>query len=152
MPLTRCTTAIVGGCEACRPIIVEPAIGSTHRNAALPLAERRLIQDWVVKARKHGQSPHQVVAWVRRKVGPSICTWRFLASGELGSAVPCVLCCRELQRFGFRVVCSQGAGEWFRGHLGSEGAPRCKLTVNQELRMQGLKRTGSFEQQQQQQL
>jgi hypothetical protein len=91
-----------------------------------------LIQDWILRARKHGRPAHQIVSWVRRKVGPVLCTWRFLVNGELGCATPCLLCSRELQRFGFKTFCSQGGEEWFRGELGAEGAPVCKLTSTQE--------------------
>lgn len=107
-------------------------------------AERRLIQEWVVKARKHGQSGHQVISWVRRKVGPSVCTWRFLANGELGCATPCILCSKELLRFGFKVVCSQGSGQdWYQGHLDSEGAPRSKLTSAQSRQICGGASSGA---------
>ena len=82
-------------------------------------------------ARKHGVRPHQVVNWVRRKIGADICIWRSRSDNTLGCAVPCLLCQRELLRFDLRVHCSQASGEWFSGRLSDPAAPQSFLTLAQ---------------------
>ena len=68
--------------------------------------------------------------WVRRKAGPDISTWRY-AEGKLAVAVPCVLCRREIMRFGFRLQCPLGPDEVFYGRLDEADAPISKLTTGQ---------------------
>ena len=74
---------------------------------------------------------HQVVTWVRRKLGADVLVWRFTADGTLAVATPCKLCFRELQRFDLRVHCSLGPGSWFSGRLSEPEAPPVGLTSGQ---------------------
>lgn len=101
----------------------------THHVA--PYAERRLLDCWVNKARKKGVQPHAVVAWVRRKIGPDITTWRYTADGSIGCAIPCQQCRRELVRFGLRVTCPLMDHSWFRGFLTDADAPESCPTSGQ---------------------
>lgn len=95
-------------------------------------AERRLLDTWVSQARSSGCRPHQVVRWVRRKVGSDIVVWRVRADGSAGCSLPCVLCQRQLQLFGLRVTCTTSDGRLWRGHLGkSDDSPVCKSTSGQ---------------------
>ena len=86
-----------------------------------------------MRARKKGLSGQRAVAWVRRKLGPDISTWRINASGAVCCAVPCVLCRREILRFGFRLSCPLGQGRYFCGWLDDAAAPVSKLTSQQRL-------------------
>lgn len=95
------------------------------------IAERRLLSAWVEEARKAGQRPHQVVAWVRRKAGGAVCVWRLRRDGSLGCSVPCVCCSRELLKFGLKVYCVSSDGAWFDGWLDEPGAPRSQPTSGQ---------------------
>lgn len=76
-----------------------------------------------------------IVQWVRRKHGSHITVWRQKADGTLGSAVPCVVCRREIERFGLRVHCTVAAAPpadpWFHGRLDDAAAPRSKPTSGQ---------------------
>lgn len=96
----------------------------------LRCAACRLLESYVAEARKHGVRAHQVVLWVRRKLGPHISVWRKRSDGSFGCATPCVLCQRELKRYDLRVYCSQDTG-WFVGRLTEEGAPQAQLTTAQ---------------------
>lgn len=111
---------------------------STHRCCA----ERRLLDTWISKARRHGLQQHQVVTWIRRKAGADITVWRQLANGTLGCATPCVFCSKELQRFDLKVHCvvqRDGCAEmsWFSGRLNEDGAPCSKMTSGQKMQLQG---------------
>lgn len=117
------------------------ATSSSHRCCA----ERRLLDSWVVKARRRGLGAHQIVTWVRRKVGAHVTVFRTLADGSLGCAAPCLLCQRELLRFDLRVHCSLAPERWWSGRLTDDSAPRGKLTARQRMMMPGA------DQQQQQQ-
>ncbi len=118
---------------------------------------RRLLDTWVLAARRHGVPSHKVVPWVRRKLGPAVVVLRFRGDGSLGCSVPCVLCQRELKRFDLQVHCFVGAGPgggagggsalrrshadggaaaspeggWFSGRLSDAGAPTPVLTAGQ---------------------
>lgn len=70
---------------------------------------------------------------MRRKLGPDISTWRVCADGSLGSAVPCVLCRKQLVRYGFRLNCAVGQQLVWRGSLSDGAAPASKLTSQQRL-------------------
>ncbi|KAK9831841.1 hypothetical protein WJX81_000528 [Elliptochloris bilobata] len=105
---------------------IENGVVSNHRCCA----ERRLLESYVAEARKHGVRPHQVVLWVRRKLGAHISVWRKRSDGTFGCATPCVLCQRELKRYDLRVHCSQDTG-WFVGRLSEAGAPQAQLTTAQ---------------------
>jgi hypothetical protein len=94
-------------------------------------AERRLISAWVRRAHKSGAFGHQVVPWVRRKLGPDISTWRVGADGVLASSFPCVLCRKEILRFGLRLSCPLGGAAMWYGTLDEAGAPVSKLTSQQ---------------------
>ncbi len=109
---------------------------SDSRSPPPPPAERRLLSCWISDARKHGLRSHQIVTWVRRKVGGDITVWRYQKNGVLGCAMPCVFCARELRRFDMRVHCSQGGGDWFSGHLdqpqgAGRGPPEARPTAGQ---------------------
>ncbi len=100
----------------------------------------RLLDSYIQQARRAGVAPHKLVAYVRRKLGPSIAVWRRTADGALACAAPCLFCARELRRFDLRVHCSLDAhGGWFSGKLSEPGAPQPLLTGGQEsvLRKQG---------------
>lgn len=120
--------------------------------AHLPLCPNcRLLDTWVLAARRHGVPSHKVVPWVRRKLGPAVVVLRFRGDGSLGCSVPCVLCQRELNRFDLQVHCYVGAGPgggsdksavdgaaaarheggWFSGRLSDVGAPTPVLTAGQ---------------------
>lgn len=73
----------------------------------------------------------KVVNWVRRKIGPDICVWRYLNDGSMGCATPCLLCQRVLLKFDLRVHCCQVGGEWFSGKLSDSDAPASVLTSGQ---------------------
>ena len=88
----------------------------------------RLLNLWIRQARVHGVKPHQVVNWVRRKLGADICVYRQLCDGTLGCATPCLLCQRELLRFDMRVHVSQTSTLWFSGRLSDFDAPLSQLT------------------------
>lgn len=107
---------------------------SNHRCCA----ERRLLEAWRRRARQHGVRRHQVVTWIRRKVGANICVWRERVDRSLGCATPCVLCCREMLRYDLRVHCSlqsSGHDAWYTGKLDSTDAPRSKPTLGQRMHM-----------------
>ncbi|EFJ45426.1 hypothetical protein VOLCADRAFT_105974 [Volvox carteri f. nagariensis] len=104
---------------------------SDHRACA----ERRLIDTWVLEARKHGQRPHQVAQWIRRKAGTTIVIWRRLHDGTLGCSVPCVCCRQLLQHYGLRVSCVLEGGSWWDGRLDQPGAPLSKPTSGQRHKM-----------------
>ncbi|KAL4457697.1 hypothetical protein ABPG75_012562 [Micractinium tetrahymenae] len=139
---------------AARCLDGEGAVSSNHRCCA----ERRLLDTWVLAARRHGVPSHKVVPWVRRKLGPAVVVLRFRGDGSLGCSVPCVLCQRELNRFDLQVHCFLGAGPgcgsggsgasrsaaaasstacaggeggWFSGRLSDAGAPTPVLTAGQ---------------------
>ena len=95
---------------------------------------RRLLESWVKDARRHGVEKHQIVTWVRRKLGGDVLVWRFTADGCLAVAIPCTLCSRELQRFDIRVHCSLGPDSWFSGRLNEAQAPPVGLTSGQRRR------------------
>ncbi len=101
-----------------------------HTVSTAPARARRLLESYVAEARKHGVRPHQVTAWVRRKLGAHISVWRKRSDGTFGCATPCVLCQRELKRYDLRVHCSQDTG-WFVGRLSEEHAPQAQLTTAQ---------------------
>lgn len=100
---------------------------SDHRACA----ERRLIDVWKGEARRHGQRPHQIARWIRRKAGPNICVWRRLQDGSLGCSVPCVCCRVLLSSLDLRVSCVREDGEWWEGKLDDPAAPRSKPTTGQ---------------------
>lgn len=107
------------------------AISSSHRCCA----ERRLLDTWVAKARRRGMARHQIVTWVRRKVGAHVTVFRTLADGTLACAAPCLLCQRELVRFDLRVHCSLSPEQWWSGRLTDATAPPGKLTARQRMTM-----------------
>ena len=72
--------------------------------------------------------------WIRRKTPNTLTVWRHLRDGSLGNAVPCCLCRKAIERFGFRVQCSLGGDAWFRGYLDQPDAPASKLTSMQMAR------------------
>jgi len=92
------------------------------------------LESWVKDARRHGVERHQVVTWVRRKLGGDVVVWRHTADGVLAVATPCTLCCRELQRFDLRVHCSLGPDSWYSGRLNEAQAPPVGLTSGQRRR------------------
>ena len=106
-------------------------------------AERRLLNLWIRQARVHGVKPHQIVNWVRRKLGPDICVYRQLCDGTLGCATPCLLCQKELLRFDMRVHVSQTPTLWFSGRLSDLDAPLSQLTGMQR-RSFGWKGAGTY--------
>ena len=90
-------------------------------------AERRMLRQWVERARRSGVA--EIVHWVRPKAGSSIMVWRLLADGQFSCAVPCVFCRKALNVFRPEVVCSVEPSAWFAGHLTDEDAPPPKLTL-----------------------
>jgi hypothetical protein len=92
---------------------------------------RRLIQSYISAARRHGVPTHQVVSWVRRKLGADVVIIRQRSDGTLGCAIPCLFCQRELLRFDLRVHCSLSNGGFFSGRLTDRGAPKPTLTMGQ---------------------
>ncbi|GLC37266.1 hypothetical protein PLESTB_001142100 [Pleodorina starrii] len=104
--------------------------------ATMAMACDELINTWVVEARKHGQRPHQIAQWIRRKAGTTICVWRRLQDGSLGCSVPCVLCRQLLQHFDLRVSCVVEGGAWWDGRLDAPDAPASKPTSGQRRRRQ----------------
>ena len=93
----------------------------------------RLIEGYKDQARRHGITGHRVNTWVRRKLGPRIAVWRFRADGSYGSAIPCLLCQRELVRFDLTVFYTQSTGAWTSGRpaLNSWDSEGAKLTSGQ---------------------
>ncbi|KAL4433928.1 hypothetical protein ABPG75_000369 [Micractinium tetrahymenae] len=94
-------------------------------------AERRLIGNCVVEARRRGVPPHKVAGYVRRRLGGGVCIFRFRADGSPGCSAPCTLCAREIQRFDLKVCCLLEGGEVFCGRLSDPGAPPAKVTGGQ---------------------
>ncbi len=125
--------AASGGCSNVKASAVIAQANSAWccRPSFLAHAERRLLGSWIVEARKRGLRNHQIVTWVRRKVGPDIMVWRYHGDGLLACATPCLFCARELQRFDMRVHCSQGDETWFSGRLHEEQAPEARPTAGQ---------------------
>lgn len=85
-------------------------------------------------ARRHGCARHEVVPWVRRKVGAWMCVWRLLADGSTACATPCILCSRQLSQFDLRVVCTLDHERCFAGRLSDPSAPKSKETSGQRAR------------------
>ena len=103
---------------------MQASASSTHRCCA----ERRLLEQWVWKANKHGVHPSRTVCWVRRKLGQDITLYR-ASEGKLACAFPCVACRVELLRFDLRVHCiCNHSLDWFSGKLSQQKAPESKLT------------------------
>ena len=94
-------------------------------------AERRLLKNWMVQAKKKGVPSHHTVCWIRRKMGPNIVTWRLTSDGTHGCSVPCVYCRQEIIKFRLRVTCCVGNNKWFCGYLTDHDAPESKLTSGQ---------------------
>jgi hypothetical protein len=86
---------------------------------------------WAQEARKHGQRPHQVARWIRRKAGTTVCIWRQLRDGSLGVSVPCICCRQLLTQLDLRVCCVVEGGKWWGGRLDSPEAPASKPTSGQ---------------------
>ena len=91
-------------------------------------AERAFLAAWLRRAARHGVKTCAAVAWVRRKVGNSVTVARFQADGTRACSAPCVLCSRELERFGLRAWYVDGDG---RLTVGLPDAPR--LTSGQRV-------------------
>ncbi|KAK9867686.1 hypothetical protein WJX84_003091 [Apatococcus fuscideae] len=104
-----------------------------------PAAQRRLLEQWIQEARRHGVAHHKVVSWVRRKIGPDILIWRCRSDGSRGCATPCVLCHRQLCKFDLRVHCSLDAQQWFSGRLTDFDAPSPVLTSGQRRQWQAYR-------------
>lgn len=94
-------------------------------------AERRLIGNCVVEARRRGVPPHKVASYVRRRLGGGVCIFRFRADGSPGCSAPCTLCAREIQKYDLKVCCLLEGGEVFCGRLSDPGAPPAKVTGGQ---------------------
>ncbi|KAK9868923.1 hypothetical protein WJX84_009457 [Apatococcus fuscideae] len=109
------------------------------RLAASFAGERRLLEQWVQEARRHGVASHKVVSWVRRKIGPDIIVWRCRSDGSRGCATPCVLCHRQLCKFDLRVHCSLNSQQWFSGRLTDGDAPPPVLTSGQRRQWQAFR-------------
>ena len=103
----------------------------------------RLLNDWVVQAKKHDVWLHNIVCWVRHKIGSHISVWRWRSDGSLGCAMPCTvtlshtfhitvsywdgsvctLCSCAILKFHLKVHCSQANSNWFTGRLTDHHAP-----------------------------
>lgn len=94
-------------------------------------AERRLLNNWLDKAKKKGVPSHRTIYWIRRKMGPDIVTWRLTSDGSHGCSVPCVYCRQEIIKFDLRVTCCTGKNKWFCGFLTDDDAPESKMTSGQ---------------------
>jgi hypothetical protein len=123
----RCTPDSVEGAAKLQKL----KVNETCCNSIDCCAERRLIRNWVSKARRHGCKSSLVVSWVRRKAGSHISVWRFLSDGSMGCSMPCILCRIELIRFDLTVhfQCWDGM---YDGKMTADGAPRSKLTSGQK--------------------
>lgn len=96
----------------------------------------RLLDAWVLKARKHGVASHAQTAWVRRKLGGHLLVWRTTADGHLACATPCIYCRREIVRYDVTIHCSQSSTAWYSGRLSSSAAPLPQLTSGQRRNLQ----------------
>ena len=92
----------------------------------------RLLNSWVVVARKRGVKRHNIVHWVRRKVVSHISIWRWRFDGSMGCATPCVYCFHAIVRFDLKVHCSQADVSWYIGRLTDQHAPLSMLTSGQK--------------------
>ncbi len=121
-------------CDSTTAWCIAPANPRTLRSPSVTyLPERRLLSSWIHEARKHGQRPHQVKSWIRRKAGGTVCVWRHLTDGSLGCSVPCVCCRKLLTDHHLAVTCVVSAqGEWWTGRLDEPGAPASKPTSRQQ--------------------
>lgn len=108
-------------------------LASSPTAPCLVAAERRLLNAWVEEARRAGKRPHQIVSWVHKKTGGAFAVWRHRQDGSLGCSVPCVICCKELNKFGLKVYCVQRDGSWFGGKLDEPDAPRSQPTSGQRM-------------------
>lgn len=104
--------------------LCQSLIPSLKGTPVWPLLPRRLLQSYVVAAKRHGVPAHRVVRWVRRKLGADVLVIRPRGDGTLGCSAPCAMCQRELVRFDLRVHCSLSNGSRFSGRLTDRGAPK----------------------------
>jgi hypothetical protein len=92
----------------------------------------RLLESYVLAARRKGIPAHGIVTWVRRKLGADLVIVRHRADGTLGCSVPCALCQKALIKFDLRVHCLLGGGAVFSGRLTDRGAPKPGLSKAQQ--------------------
>jgi hypothetical protein len=93
-------------------------------------AERRLLDDIVVEARKHGIANHAMIRWVRRKMGSQIEVCRLRADGSPGVSLPCIFCRRALEMFDIKLVCWIDPLHKFEGFVAD--APPSTFTSGQK--------------------
>lgn len=105
-------------------------------NDHLCCAERRLLRSALRDARNHSVRGEAVPRWLRRKYGGLVEVVRPVESESgsglsRGCSVPCILCRRELLRYGFEVRCTTRDGRVWRGRLDQDDAPASKATRGQ---------------------
>jgi len=98
-------------------------------------AERRLLDEWTTRARRHGVASHATAAWLHRKTGGTVTVVRPRSDGSLGCSVPCVRCREVIVRYRLRVRCITEDGALFEGYLDDIDAPESKLTTGQKRTM-----------------
>ena len=105
--------------------------GWACRNNHRLCAERRLLYKCLEEARRHDVPSHNLVHWLHRKNKGVLTIMRWRTDGSWGCSVPCILCRRELIRYGFPVRCFTSDGHWFDGYMDDPDAPSSKPTKGQ---------------------
>ena len=85
----------------------------------------------MAEARRRGVAGPPGPAFVRRRLGGGVAVLRLRSDGSAGCSAPCLLCARELARFGLKVCCRTDSGAVWRGHVDDPGAPPPKVTSGQ---------------------
>jgi hypothetical protein len=103
---------------------------STNNHACC--AERRLLDEQLRAAQRHGVPPHQRIAWARRKFGGHMVVWRARADGTVGCSMPCVLCRQRLIKHDIIVhaICDDNVS-MFHGRMTDAHAPPSRPTSGQ---------------------
>ena len=101
---------------------------ATH-NDCIKCAERRIISQLLRKSVKNGVKIHNFATWLHRKHGKLI-IWRNRRDGEMGNALPCVLCRKSLEKYKIRWKACIGGDNWVNStHL--DTLPKSKPTNKQ---------------------
>ncbi len=70
-------------------------------------AERRMIRQLLHTFRKKGSPLCDFSRWIHRKYGVLV-VWRPRKDGVMGVSIPCVLCRKEIERFGIQWMAFTG--------------------------------------------
>lgn len=90
-------------------------------------AERRLIRQLLHVCRKKGFRTSDFSSWLHRKYGVLV-VWRPRKDGVIGVSIPCVLCRKEIERFGIQWMAFTGE-KWV--HSRDQDVPKSSPTHKQ---------------------